>query len=273
MYAHESLSFLKKGHKKPFETSLGAGHRETELLALSRETSKTEGPRVARIFVNRLKEAQVYHFHDTSEEAQIRNSQDVDRNLGLLSQGGNLAAFLYSLQQTRPAHYRVILSAFQSIVPYVQELVLRPDVLDPTRILLRWRDRNLNHELGGHQLSDGSIRALALVTALLQPEETMPGILLLDEPELGLHPSGIALIASLIKSVSTKRQVIVATQSPRFLAEFRPEQVVVVERREDAHGFGESTFTRLDPHELKGWLEDYDLGALYEMQVTGGSPR
>lgn len=226
-----------------------------------------------RTAIKCLKGLGFYHFHDTSSDSMIRNTQALNWNSLLLYNGANLASFLYALQQTHPAHYQRILETFQTNVPYVRQLILRPDVLDPGSILLRWQDRNPDYEFGGHQLSDGSLRGLALVTARLQPEETMPGIILLDEPELGLHPAGITVIASLIRAVSHKRQVIVSTQSPRFLAEFDPEQVVVVEREEDESGFGRSVFTRLDSDALKGWLEDYDLGTLYEMQVTGGAPQ
>lgn len=273
LYTHEEVEFLREGHPVPFRAILGGGHRESELLPLSRTAGAAQIQKVARIFVNRLKEVQAYHFQDTTDDSKMRNSQDANRNTYLLSHGGNLASVLYALQQTRPAHYQRILETFQTIVPYVRQLILRPDVLDPSSILLRWQDRNPDYEFGGHQLSDGSLRALALVTALLQPEDTMPGIILLDEPELGLHPAGIAVVASLIRAVSHKRQVIVSTQSPRFLAEFDPEQVVVVEREEDDSGFGRSVFTRLDSDALRGWLEDYDLGTLYEMQVTGGAPQ
>lgn len=273
IYTDENVQFWKSGRRTPFTATLGVGHRESELLPLANAAGMSQIHKVARIFVYRLKEVEAYHFHDTSEDSAIRNSQDVNRNRLLLSRGGNLASFLYALQQTRPEYFQLIVQTFRSIVPYVHQLILRPDVLDPGRILLRWQDSNSDYEFGVHQFSDGSLRALALVTALMQPEETLPGILLLDEPELGLHPAGIAVIASLIRSLSTRRQVIVSTQSPRFLAEFEPEQVVVVERHQDKAGNGQSTFTRLESEDLKGWLEDYDLGTLYEMQVTGGAPQ
>ncbi len=273
VYTDEQVEYLSASRERPFSDSLGVGHTESKLLPLAKSSGTGARQTVARVFVNRLKEVQAYHFHDTSDESMLRSYQDVNLNHILLNHGGNLASFLYALQETKPEHFERIIHTFQTIVPYVRNLVLRPDVLNPGRILLRWRDRNPDYEFGAHQLSDGSMRALALVTALLQPEETMPGIILLDEPELGLHPAGIAIVASLIRSVSKTRQIIVSTQSPRFLAEFEPEQVVVVERQEDDLGYGESVFTRLDSESLRGWLEDYDLGTLYEMQVTGGAPQ
>lgn len=272
IFKDETIDLQRAGSDR-VTIDLGSGHQESGLSRPVEMPIEEAAQTASRTVVKCLKGLGFYHFHDTSSDSMIRSKQALNWNSLLLYNGANLASFLYALQQTRPAHYQRILETFQTIVPFVRQLILRPDVLDPSSILLRWQDRNHDYEFGGHQLSDGSLRALALVTALLQPEDTMPGIILLDEPELGLHPAGIAVVASLIRAVSHKRQVIVSTQSPRFLAEFDPEQVVVVEREEDDSGFGRSVFTRLDSDALRGWLEDYDLGTLYEMQVTGGAPQ
>src|SRR5262249_16794180 len=114
---------------------------------------------------------------------------------------------------------------------------------------------------------------IALITALLQPEDMLPAVILIDEPELGLHPAAVGIIGNLIKATSAKRQVIVATQSPRLLAHFSAEDVVVVERNENESGIGESKFQRLSNERLGEWLKDYDLGSLFEMNVTGGGPQ
>jgi predicted ATPase len=177
------------------------------------------------------------------------------------------------LQQSYPAHFDRILTTVRLAVPYLRDFVLERDRLSPGRIQLRWRDRSPDHEFGAHQLSDGSLRAIALITALMQPEELLPALIAIDEPELGLHPSAIATVAQLIRAVSRKRQVIVATQSSRLIAGFAPEEVVVVERDEDERGHGASTFKRLSDEALGAWREDYDLGQLYDMNVTGGGPQ
>ncbi len=122
-----------------------------------------------------------------------------------------------------------------------------------------------------HHLSDGTLRFIALATALLQPDP--PEILSLDEPELGLHPYAITLLASLVRSVSRRRQVIVATQSVTLLDELaEPDEVIVVERKGSEREGSESVFRRLDPEALRGWLEDYTLGELWEKNVLGGRP-
>jgi predicted ATPase len=271
IFTHEHIAFQKSGAKKPFDKPLGSGHSETALADAS--SGGDTAAQVARVFLSRLKGLRVYHFHDTSEEAHIRTTQEVDRNRMLLSNGGNLASFLYMLRHSYPSHYDRILSTVRLAVPFLRDFELEPDRLSPRHIQLRWRDRNPDYEFGPHQLSDGSLRAIALVTALLQPEELLPAVIFIDEPELGLHPSAIGIVARLLKSVAAKRQVVVATQSPRLLAECEPEDVVVVEREEDRNGYGESNFRKLGAEELGDWLKDYDLGTLYEMNVTGGGPR
>lgn len=218
-------------------------------------------------------ELQVYHFHDTSDTAYVRMPQDIARNRGLLSNGGNLAAFLYMLQETKPHHFQRILSLVHLAVPDLKKLILEPELLNPGKVQLRWRDSNPDYEFGPHQLSDGSLRAIALITALLQPEEWLPSVIFIDEPELGLHPAAIGIIASLVQEVSSKRQVVIATQSPRFLSHFSPDEVVVVQRAEDPTGYGESTYQRLSMDGLSAWLEDYDLGELFEKNVMGGWPQ
>lgn len=274
LFTSEHVQFQNADKSAPYFRNLGAGHLETKLIDLSKEGSKIGGgTKVARIFMNRLNEVQAYHFHDTSYDSAMRISQDVARNRHLMSNGGNLAAFLYMLRETKPQHYARILSTVRLAVPYLSDFVLEPDRLNGTRIQLRWRDRNPDHEFGAHQLSDGSLRAIALITALLQPEEMMPGLIMIDEPELGLHPSAVGLIGSLIKAASLRRQVVVATQSPRLISEFEPEDMVVVEREDDASGEGRSLFNHLTREALGDWLTEYNLGTLYEMEVTGGGPQ
>jgi predicted ATPase len=247
----------------------GAGH-ETALTEAT-ESGDQRLRAAAQTVRQRLSGIRSYHFHDTSDSARIRTRQDLYRSHSLMEEGENLAAFLYSLQRERPHHYAQVLTTLRLVVPYLETLTLDPEPLSPGQILLRWRDRS-GDEFGPHQLSDGSLRAIALTTALLQPNELLPAIIVIDEPELGLHPSAVGVVGALIRAASTRTQVVVATQSPRLLAEFRPQDVVVVERREDELRRGYSSFQRLSTEALGTWLDEYDLGALYEMNITGGGP-
>jgi predicted ATPase len=273
IFTDERVSFLRNGEQTPYRDTQGSGHAETRLTELAASTKETNARTVARVFQKRLQEVQVYHFHDTSETAYIRTLQDVQRDRYLLSTGGNLASFLYMLRQAYPAHYARILATVRLVVPYLHDFVLEPSRLNQGRIELRWRDRNPDYEFGPHQLSDGSLRAIALITALMQPDELMPSVIVIDEPELGLHPAAVATVAQLVQAASAKRQVIVATQSPKFVSAFAPEDVVVMERGEDERGFGQSTLKNLSREDLGEWIDQYDLGQLYDMNVTGGAPQ
>jgi len=272
LFTKEHLAFKKADIATPYQKDLPVGGAEAQLREVANAPSESTARKVARVFLTRLKSVQVYHFHDTSETAFIRLSHDVDRTRYLLSAGGNLASFLWMLQREYAGHYQRILSTIRLAVPYFEDFELSPQPHDASKIQLRWRDRSPDYEFGPHQLSDGSLRAIALITALLQPEELLPDVLIVDEPELGLHPSAVSLLGDLVKSVSQTRQVVVATQSPRFLSRFSPEDVIVVERDEDAKGYGESRFRRLDESALSSWLQTYDLGQLFDMNVTGGAP-
>ena len=133
---------------------------------------------------------------------------------------------------------------------------------------MKWRERGSDLEFGAHQASDGTLRTIALISLLLQPERDLPSVLILDEPELGLHPFAIDIVAGLLKSASLSAQVFVATQSMSLLNYFEPEDVIVVDR------IGrESKFRRLNSIELKDWLEDYSLAELLEKNVIGGNPQ
>jgi predicted ATPase len=238
-------------HEDAIRQWLGGGREESAV----REKTNS-GPRYdAEGIGGRLKRIQVYHFHDTTERAGIRVSQDLGRADRLLEGAENLAVLLYNLKTHKPACYKRILSTVQLVAPFIRDLALEPEAANGRFIILRWIDRS-GETYGPHQLSDGTLRAIALIAALLQPDEMMPSILIFDEPELGLHPSAVRLIADLLNDASEKRQVIVATQSPLLIRDYVPADVVVVERSEDESGRGESTFSRLDKKRLDGWLEE-----------------
>lgn len=209
----------------------------------------------------------VYHFHDTSETAKIRQPGYIEANQGLYSDGGNLAAMLYLYQQTRPRVYRRIVATIRHIMPMFDDFALEPQRLNPKNILLNWRQIGSEYVFGPHQLSDGTLRAMALITLFLQPAEDLPSVTIVDEPELGLHPHGIEIIAGLIRAASLTSQVILTTQSTTFLDHFDPGEIVVVDDEQ-----GHSLFRRLDPDQLKDWLEDYSVGELWEKNVLGGGP-
>lgn len=239
---------------------LGLGHSETALSTNDKPT--------ARYVMNALKSWRLYHFHDTSVSTAVKQTGDIHNNARLASDAGNLAAFLYTLQnsQYRPYYDRIV-ETVRLIAPFFDGFELRPEVANADLIRLRWRDSGSADAFDVSTLSDGTLRFICLVTLLLQPEAMLPSTILIDEPELGLHPAAITVLAGLLRSAATQTQVIVSTQSVPLIDEFDPENIVVVEREDN-----QSIFRRLNSDALADWLEAYSLGELWQKNVLGGRP-
>lgn len=208
-----------------------------------------------------------YHFHDAGAKSPMKMMNDLHDNRHLRAEGSNLAAFLFLLSKKHPNEYSQIRQTVGLAAPFFDDFVLQPSGLNEEKILLEWRHRGSDAYFNASSLSDGSLRFIALATLLLQPESLRPSLILLDEPELGLHPYAITLLASLLKRASHTSQIIVATQSPSLLDHFEPEDVLVAERAE-----GATQLRRLDSSKLTTWLEDYSLGQLWEKNEIGGRP-
>jgi predicted ATPase len=223
---------------------------------------------IAQSLQRLLDQCRVYHFHDTSSSARARGYCYVGNDRWLMPDAGNLAAMLYRFRSDRssPA-YRRILGTIRQIAPFIADFVLEPTGQQNQDLILNWQDKNAGEVFGPHQLSDGTLRFIALATLLLQPQALLPDVIVIDEPELGLHPAALNLVGGMLRSASHHAQVIVATQSAALVDGFAPEDVIVVNRRERA-----STFERLREEQLKEWLEDYTLGQLWEKNVVGGGP-
>lgn len=244
-----------------------SGHREARIIQPPRDLppdAVAPFNRLGEEVAETLRGIGWYHFRDTSDTARIRQRWPVDDSLQLKEDGGNLAPFLHRLARERPAHYARITETLRQVIPQFADFVLPSG---DTTMLLQWRELESDVFFGPGQASDGMLRLMALVALLLQPAEDLPRVLVVDEPELGLHPSAIHLVAGLLLAASRHVQVLVATQSPALLDHFEPEQIVVVDRPG-----GESTFRRLDPIQLAAWLEDYTMAELWEKNVLGGKP-
>ena len=210
----------------------------------------------------------VYHFHDTSDTALVKQIHGINDNIDFATDARNLAAFLYRLKSTEKNSYNQIIRTVQLAAPYFEDFILRPNPFKPDSIQLEWKDKNSDVPFVGSQLSDGTLRFICLAVLLLQPQHLMPETILIDEPELGLHPYAVSLLASMIKKTSVEKQIIVSTQSVELLNEFEPNDVIVVDHKDR-----ESVFSRLDEDRLKIWLEeDYALGDLWKRNILGGRP-
>jgi predicted ATPase len=247
----------RKNYDVPYDHLISSGAKESKL--------RTDGHVSAQQVTRDLESYRIYHFHDTSGSAPMRGTNDVDDNRVLRPQAENLAAFLYWLQEKQSAHMANIQETVRQIAPFFDRFRLAPLKLNPSKIRLEWQEKGTDTYFNASALSDGTLRFICLATLLLQP--TLPPLLLLDEPELGLHPAAITLLAALLDSASTRTQVMIATQSVTLVNQFEPVKVWTVDR--EGH---ESVFRHLSEEKMTGWLDDYALGDLWEKNVIGARP-
>ena len=208
----------------------------------------------------------VYHVHDTSKTAVMRRKHPVSNHRELQPDAGNIAPFLRQMREKNELHYRRICDTIRQVAPFFESFILDVEEEgDNLTTKLEWKQKGSSFPYQAWQLSDGTIRFICLTTALLQP--TPPSMIVIDEPELGLHPFALEILSAIIHEVSERTQIIVSTQSPLLMNHFNPEQVVVVDREA-----GESRFQRLDADALSVWLEDYALGELLQKNIIEASP-
>jgi predicted ATPase len=251
-YYHE-----RKKYPGPYVKGISSFTKESKL--------KTVDHICAREVVSDLESYRVYHFHDTSDTAAVKATGDVDDNRVLRPQADNLAAFLYWMQQKKPDHFRNIEDTLRQIAPFFEEFRLAPSKLNESKIRLEWKEKGSDAYFNASSLSDGTLRFLCLATLLLQPE--LPAVVLLDEPELGLHPAAVTLLADLLSSAATRTQVIVATQSVTLVNLFEPESVWAVDREDS-----QSVFRHLSQQDMSTWMDDYGLGEMWEKNILGARP-
>ena len=171
-----------------------------------------------------------YHFLATGVDSPMKRTANVDDNRSLRWNGSNLAAFLYLLRGKYRAEYRAICGAVKQVAPFFDDFVLEPRALNPETIRLEWQHRKSDAYFDASALSDGTLRFMALATLLLQPRARRPTLVLIDEPELGLHPYAIATFAAMVRATSRETQVVLATQSATLVDHFEPEDVLVADR-------------------------------------------
>jgi predicted ATPase len=262
IFAEETCCYSPKAfntRNKPI--ALGGWHKESKLLeAQSAEPSKKTITTIRHL----LRQFVVYQFHDTSPTSRLKLKTSIHESHYLQHDAGNLAAFLLSLHGSSFRHYRRIIETIRQVAPFFEDFVLDPEY---GSILLRWKEFGSDATFAAYQASDGLLRTFALITLLLQPEEKLPALLVIDEPELGLHPFAINLVAGLIQAAAQTSQILISTQSPRFVDQFETEDIVVVERTGRA-----SSFERLDAKQYQEWLDAYSVGELWQKNVFGGRP-
>lgn len=218
-------------------------------------------------YVNdRLKEFEVYHFHDTGDNSPMKGNCNINDNRYLKRDGSNIAAFLYFLKLKEHKHFLRIEKTIQSIAPFFERFELSPNRLNESQIQLEWREIGASDSyFNAYHLSDGTLRFICLATLLMQPSP--PKTIIIDEPELGLHPVAISKLAGLIRKAANQVQIIISSQSVNLVDNFEPADIIVADREKR-----QSVFKRLNQSQLKAWLEDYSLGEVWEKNIIGGQP-
>ncbi|MEY4925579.1 MAG: hypothetical protein RI894_15 [Bacteroidota bacterium] len=247
----------------PNRISYQKGYSETKIeqrIAADKQEKGYDG--IAFHVKNAFNKFSIYHFHDTSETAAVKRLGDQDNAAILLEDAGNLAAFLYEMRENDLFHYKQIVGIIRLIAPYFHDFDLEPR---KGKIQLRWKEKTAEKSFNAHHLSDGTLRMMCLCTLLLQ--KNPPPIIIIDEPELGLHPAAITRFAAIVKTAARKSQIIIATQSTTLINHFAAEDIIVAERKDN-----QSVYTRLNPESLTEWLKDYSIGEIWEKNIIGGRP-
>lgn len=261
VFAYEACFFQgSQEYERAYEEGLPAGGTESRLPRAAREHG-----RVYAWVYESLVAYCAYHFHDTSRTAAVKQKHDIGDNRRLRADAGNLAAYLFRLSDSHPQRYKQIVEVVRMVAPFLDDFDLAPDPANPERIQLAWRQQGSDAYFNAHDLSDGSLRFICLATLLLSPDAPMT--LVLDEPELGLHPYALRQLAALLRSAASTRQVVVATQSVPLVDEFAVDEIVVADRQD-----GATVLHRLEGDELGQWLDHYSVGELWDKNVLGGRP-
>lgn len=261
---HEWLLFQAgRDRERPFAEDLGSG-TSSQVRSLSESAAGDRLSGFAKHVGPILQGCRVFHFDDVSATAPVKSWSTLGDDLALRSDAQNIAAYLYKVKEEHPQHYRRIVTAVRHVTPFFDDFVLVPSKNE--RIRLRWRQKGMDRVFSAREASDGTLRFICLATLLLGPD--LPATVVLDEPELGLHPAAIGLLAEMTRVAGRNgHKVILATQSVPLLSHYGVEEVAVLERVD-----GATQARRPDPAQLEGFLEEYSTGNLWEMNLLGGRP-
>ena len=264
IFVDEHISRLDEAHQGVFEAPSHPPRSDNRESILNQRTYADPGIEPIRSFFSGI---QVYHFHDTSWTSGARLLCQRSDAHYLKPDGSNIAAYLNMLSLRYPNHYHQILCTIQMGAPFLHSFVFRPTPENSEMIRLEWHERGTEHIFQGHQMSDGLLRFTLLVTLLMQPVPLIPPVIIIDEPELGLHPVAIDILGGLIRSAAAVTQILITTQSPLLLNQFTLDEIRIVERKA-----GYSTITSPDTDQLRQWLDEFSPAELWQSGLLGGDP-
>jgi predicted ATPase len=256
MFASEALWWDGHGDVRPAK-----GHFETYVEQAKGLTQ------VYGYVVPVMRAWRIFHFHDTGSSAAVKQIHNINDDAFLRGDASNLGAFLFRLKVHEPESYQQIVSTIKLVAPFFGDFHLRPTTDNKEKIQLEWTEKGQDVPFSASALSDGTLRFICLATVLLQPEAIAPKTILIDEPELGLHPYAVAVLGGLIKAAAMRQQLIVSTQSVQLVNEFDAEDLIVVDKKD-----GASSFIRVNEMDLTEWLTEYSLGEIWAKNLIGGRP-
>ena len=257
MLADEAFRFAKFDQKQQTSwTQFASVGKEAQLVAAADPA--------ARPVVDLFKHCAIYQFHNTSAHAYIRQPWDAEDNVWLRSDGANLASILLRLQEHDIHRYKMIVRQITRVLPTFGNFALQSVF---GKVALRWRGKYADKTFGSHLTSDGSLRLFCLLTLLNLSPLALPDVLFFDEPELGLHPHAITLVAAMLKKLAQTRQVVIATQSPYMVNCFDLENIIVATTQD-----GTTSLHDMPRAQYQEWLDDdYLLSDLWLKNVVGGA--
>jgi len=264
LFMDETIIYQKRGKKEPFKQYLDdGGYKESKLGELYHSNQ------TAKYIKNLLAGIRVFHFHDTSKNAYIHQARPLESNSKIMNDGGNIASFLYRLKIHNSKYYERIISYIKIVAPFFDDFILEPM---GNSIQLKFKETNSDLELGSFRLSDGTMRFICLATLLLQPKTTIPKIIIIDEPELGLHPVAIDILTEMLNIASNNAQIFLTTQSERLINHFEPKNIVVINRKKDINGRFYSDFKKLTNESLEAWIDKYSISEIWNSNIIEGRP-
>jgi predicted ATPase len=265
-FKSEICFFSKPMVERSYQAIFGTRHLESGLGFATRLFPDDPSLYVnERILCAAMSSWQVFRAVVTGPDAGMKQYQRVGDNVVLRPDASNLAPFLYRLLEESPGHVQRIAAAVRLVDPVFDRLHLAADPLDPEQIRVEWKQPRKRSSAPLHALSDGTLRFLALSTLLLQPNP--PTMVLMDEPELGLDPVALGILAAMVRDVSASRQVVLATQSPTLLDHVDPADLIVAEHRD-----GATTVHRPEQAALRSSIEERSLGQWWIQHLLDGAP-
>jgi predicted ATPase len=204
----------------------------------------------------------VYHSLDVSRRSAVRNPQVLTHALAPGIDGEDLVSCLYTIRETDRARFEIIEDTLRAAFPTFERLDFPP--FAGGRLMLGWRDRDFDRPFHAGELSEGTLRFLWLAAILLAPE--LPSIILIDEPEVSLHPQILHLVADLLRETSERTQLVIATHSDRLVRSLSPHELLICDQDSE----GGMITRRADELDLSGWLEDYTMDQLWSKGILGG---